>query len=287
MQFRDPAAHNLREIGRLLGVANVLEGSVRREGDRVVVNVQLIDALHDRHLWANRYDRTLADSLGLQGELASEIAEALRVRLSPEEKARVETKPTQNADAYVFYLRANQIERNPDTLLEDYKAAEQLYMQAIELDPKFGLAHARLASTCAEIFHFYEPTEVWRTKAYAEAEIALRLQPNLGEAHFALGQCIYWMDQDYERALEQFEIASRLSPSNGDIGRLIAAIKRRQGKWEQSLETYEKVAKIDPQNPNTVRELIFTNTAMRRWPQAAHWGKRMRAMAPASLVAKI
>src|SRR5256886_9367486 len=100
MQFRDPAAHNLREIGRLLGVANVLEGSVRREGDRVVVNVQLIDALKDRHLWANRYERTLADSLGLQGELASEIAEALRVTLSPNEKARIETKPTENTDAY-------------------------------------------------------------------------------------------------------------------------------------------------------------------------------------------
>jgi len=95
------------------------------------------------------------------------------------------------------------------------------------------------------------------------------------------------MDQDYDRALEQFDIASRLSPSNRDIGRLIAAIKRRQGKWEQSLEAYERVARIDPQNPNIVRELIFTNTAMRRWPQAAGWGERMRAMAPASLVAKI
>ena len=127
----------MREIGQALGVANVLEGSVRREGDRVVVNVQLIDALQDRHLWANRYDRTLADSLGLQGELAAEIADALRVALNPEEKARVEKKPTNNADAYVLYLRANQIERNPDTLLEDYKKAEQLYLQAIALDPKF------------------------------------------------------------------------------------------------------------------------------------------------------
>ena len=287
MQFRDGATRNLREIAKMLGVANILEGSVRREGARVVVNVQLIDALHDRHVWANRYDRTLVDSLGLQGELAAEIADALRVTLSPEEKGRVETKPTQNPDAYVFYLRANQISRNPDTLLEDYKTAEQLYMQAIALDPGFALAHARLASVRAEIFHFYEPTESWRTKARAEADTALRLQPNLAEAHFALGQCIYWMDHDYARALEQFEIASRLSPSNGDIGRLIAAIKRRQGKWQESLEEYERVAKVDPQNPNTVRELIFTNTAMRRWPEAARWGERMRAMAPASLVAKI
>jgi serine/threonine-protein kinase len=287
MKFRDAAAQNLRAIGKTLGVANVLEGSVRREGDRVVVNVQLVDAKSARQIWANRYDRTLADSLGLQGELASEIAEALRATLSTDEQARVTAKPTQNPDAYVFYLRANQISRNPDTLLEDYKTAEQLYMQAIALDPDFALAHARLASVCAEIFHYYEPTQDWENRARAEAEIALHLQPNLAEAHLALGQCIYWMDQDYERALEQFDIATRLSPSNGDIGRLIAAIKRRQGKWEQSLKEYERVARLDPQNPNTVRELIFTNTAMRRWPEAARWVGQLRAMAPASIVAKI
>src|SRR6184192_2484123 len=287
MKFRDAAAQNLRAVGKTLGVANVLEGSVRREGDRVVVNVQLVDAKSARQIWANRYDRTLADSLGLQGELASEIAEALRATLSTDEQARVTAKPTQNPDAYVFYLRANQISRNPDTLLEDYKTAKQLYMQAIALDPDFALAHARLASVCAEIFHYYEPTQDWETKARTEAQIALRLQPNLAEAHLALGQCIYWMDQDYERALEQFDIAARLSPSNGDIGRLIAAIKRRQGKWEQSLEEYERVARLDPQNPNTVRELIFTNTAMRHWPEAARWVEQLRAMAPASIVAKI
>src|SRR5205823_8212370 len=104
MQFRGAVRHSLREIGKALGVANILEGSVRHEGNRVVVNVQLIDALRDRHLWANRYDRTLTDSLGLQGELAAEIAEALRVTLSPDGKARVDTKPTENSEAYVFYL---------------------------------------------------------------------------------------------------------------------------------------------------------------------------------------
>ena len=287
MKFRDVAEQNLRQIGKTLGVANVLEGSVRREGDRVVVNVQLINAQSARQIWANRYDRTLADSLGLQGELASEIADALRATLSTDEQARVTAKPTQNPDAYVFYLRANQISRNPDTLLEDYKTAEQLYMQAIALDPNFALAHARLASVCAEIFHYYEPTEDWKNKARMEAQIALRLQPNLAEAHFAVGQCIYWMDQDYDRALEQFDVAARLAPSNGDIGRLIAAIKRRQGKWGQSLEEYERVAKLDPQNPNTLRELIFTNTAMRRWPEAARLVEQLRAMAPTSIVAKI
>jgi TolB-like protein/class 3 adenylate cyclase/Flp pilus assembly protein TadD len=287
MQYQSGAARNLREIGKQLGVAHVLEGSVQRSGNRVRVTAQLIDARTDTHQWAERYDRDLADVFAIQSEIAKTIADQLRAKLSPQEKARVEEIPTGNTEAYVLYLRANQISRNPDTLLEDYKVAEQLYMQAIALDPDFALAHARLASIRAEIFHFYEPLDRWKTSARAEAEIALRLQPNLAEAHFALGQCIYWMEENYDRALEQFDIASHLSPNNGDIGRLIAAIKRRQGKWQESLEAYQKNQKIDPQNPNVVRELVFTNTAMRRWPEAAQWGERMRAMAPASLVAKI
>ena len=287
MGFRDAGAQNVEQVGRKLGVVNILEGSVRKEGDRVVVNVQLIDTRNNRQIWANRYDRTLVDSLGLQGELASEIADTLRATLSDDERALAAAKPTRNADAYVFYLRANQISRNPDTLLEDYKIAEQLYMQAIELDPNFALAHARLASVCAEVFRYYEPTDSWRAKAHAEAEAALRLQPNLAEGHFALGQCVYWMDQDYDRALEQFEIASRLSPSNADTRRLIAAIERRQGKWQAALEAYERVAKLDPQNPSTARELMYTNSSMRRWPEAARWAEQMRTLAPTSLVAKI
>src|SRR5438046_902069 len=287
MGYRGAAVHSLREIGQALGIANILEGSVRREGNRVVVSVQLIDALKDRHLWANRYDRTLADSLCLHGELSAEIAEALRVTLSPDEKARVETKPTENAEAYVFYLRANQIARNPDTLLEDFKNAEQFYVQAIALDPNFALGHARLASTRAQIFHYYEPLDSWKSKARAEAELALRLQPNLAEAHLALGQCDYWIDQDYEQALAGFGTAAMLAPSDGEVGELIASIERRQGKWEESLETFAKNQKLDPQNPNIVRNLLFTNTALRRWPEASRWAAQMRTMAPASLVAKI
>ena len=287
MQFRGAVRHSLREIGKALGVANILEGSVRHEGNRVVVNVQLIDALRDRHLWANRYDRTLTDSLGLQGELATEIADALRVTLSPEEKARVEKKPTENAEAYVVYLQANQIDRNPDTLLQDFKKAEQLYRRAITLDPAFTLAHARLASTQAEIYHYYEPLDAWKSKARAEAELAVRLQPNLAEAHLALGQCDYWMAQDYDRALQEFGTAARLSPNNADIGQFIAAIKRRQGHWQEALDAYERNQKIDPQNADVVRNLVFTNTALRRWPEASRWAAQMRAMAPASLVAKI
>lgn len=286
MQFRDQTKYSLREVGKLLGVANVLEGSVRREGDKVVVNVQLIDALKDRHLWAGRYERTLADSLGLQGELAALIADELRVTLSPKEKARIETKPTSNADAYLVYLEANQIERNPDTLLEDYKRAEELYVKAIQLDPKFALAHARLASTRASIFHYYEPLESWKTKARGEAETALELQSNLAEAHLALGQCSYWMDGDYDRALAEFDTALRLAPNNTESGVLIAAIKRRQGKWQEAFESYERISKVDPQNPNLVRTLFYTATALRRWPESAQLVARMRALAPTSLVAK-
>ena len=148
MGYRGAQCMSLREIGQALGVANVLEGSVRREGNRVVVTVQLIDALTDRHLWANRYDRTLADSLGLQGELAAEIAEALRVTLSPEEKARVETKPTENSGGLCF-LSAGQSNRTQPRYAcwRIMKKAEQFYHQAITLDPNFALAHARLAST--------------------------------------------------------------------------------------------------------------------------------------------
>ncbi|MEY2542303.1 MAG: hypothetical protein QOI22_1905 [Verrucomicrobiota bacterium] len=280
-------SHNLRAISKDLSVGNVLEGSVRREGNRIVVNVQLIDARHDRHLWANRYDRTLADSLGLQGELAQEIADALRVTLSPGERARVVKKPTGNSEAYVVYLQANQIERNPDTLLEDFKKAEQLYRQAITLDPNFALAHARLASTQVQIFHYYEPLDSWKGKAQTESDIALRLQPNLAEAHLASAQCSFWIDQDYARALQELDTAAHFSPNNADIGATIAAIKRRQGYWQEALRAYEKSQKLDPLNPNVVRNLLCTNTALRRWPEASRWAAQMRAMAPASLVAKI
>ena len=286
MQFRDPAAHTLREIGKLLGVANVLEGSVRRDGERIVVNVQLINALNDAHLWANRYERTLADSLGLQGELASQIANELRVTLSPNEKTKLETKPTDNSEAYVVYLEANQIERDPDTLLEVYKKAEQLYVKAVKLDPNFALAHARLASTRAEIFHYYEPLDTWKIRARSSAETALRLQPNLAEAHLALGQCIYWFEQDYDSALVEFDSALRLAPNNSEAGGLIAAIKRRQGKWSETVASYQQTSRLDPQNPNITRNLLFTLTSMRRWADAAREADRMLTQAPDSITAK-
>jgi TolB-like protein/Flp pilus assembly protein TadD len=287
MRYRKAEVRNIREIGKSLGAAHILEGSVRRLGDRIAVNVQLIDTRTDRHIWAERYDRKVDDAVAIEGELATEIAQALRASLTPEEKIRVEQKPTQNAEAYMHYLRALPYEQGPDTLLQDYKRAVQLYSQAIVLDPNFALAHAHLASTCAEIFHFQEPLDTWKTKARSAAEAALRLQPNLAEAHFALGQCIYWMDENYEGALAEFAIAQRLAPSNANVGLLVAAIRRRQGHWEECLAAFETIQRLDPENPNIVRNIVFTNIALRRWPEAARAGQRWRAMSPDSLVARI
>ena len=280
MRYRNAGSRNIKEIGRTLGVANILEGSVRREKDRVVVNVQLIDARRDRNIWSNRYGRTIQDSLGLEGELATEIADALSAQLTDEEKVRVAKKPTQNPKAYLLYLQAIPKEQGPDTLLQDYREAVDLYTQAIKLDPNFALARAHLASTCAEIFHFFEPVDTWKDRARREAEAALQLEPDLGEGHFALGQCIYWFDEDYERALKEFAIAQKLLPNDSNIGAFVAAIRRRQGRWEEAIITYDRMEKLDPQNPNIIRNVLFTNTSMRRWPQAAQAAARFRVVAP-------
>src|SRR6267378_5430218 len=195
------APENLSEIGRQLHVSNVLEGSVQKAGDRVHINVQLIQADNDAHLWAQSYDRQLIDIFGVEAEVAKSIADSLRATLSPQEKARVETKPTTNPDAYVLYLRGRDYQTRPDNLLQDFRSAINLYDQAIKLDPKFALAHAWLSATASNVYHFYEPPETWKQKAHAEALESLRLQPNLGESHLALGLYHYYMEGNYEAAL--------------------------------------------------------------------------------------
>jgi serine/threonine protein kinase/tetratricopeptide (TPR) repeat protein len=282
---RAPA--NLPEIAKQLEVANILEGTVQKEGEKVRVNVQLINAPRDSHLWAEKYDRKMTDVFRVESEIAQAIAETLRAKLSGPEQRALATRPTTNPEAYLLYLRALPYEQGPDTLLEDYQRAVALYEQAIQLDPDFALARAHLASTCAEIFHFHEPLESWKDRARREASDALRLQPQLGEAHFAFGQCAYWFDQDYERALAEFARAQSALPNDSNIGAYVAAIRRRQGRWDEALATYERMEKLDPRNPNIIRNVLFTNTAMRRWPQAALAVARFRAVAPDSVVAKI
>src|SRR5207248_3294952 len=187
------APENLPEIARQLRVSNMLEGSVQKAGDRVHINVQLIQADTDAHLWAQSYDRQLTDIFSVEAEVAKSIAGSLQAALSPQEKARVEIKPTDNADAYVLYLRGRDYQTRPDNLLQDFRSAANLYEQAITLDPRFALAHARLSVATSTIYHFYQPTESWKQKANAEALESLRLQPNLGEGHLALGLYHYYM----------------------------------------------------------------------------------------------
>jgi TolB-like protein/Tfp pilus assembly protein PilF len=287
MPYRGATKNNLPQIAQALGVVNVLEGSVRRGEGRVVVSVQLIDARNDRHLWAKRYDRPLADSLGLQGELASEIAAELRATLSPEEKDRVETKPTENPDAYVLYLKARPYESNPDRLFEDFKLAERLYSEAIQHDPSFALAYARLSATLARIYHWFDPTDDRKQQIRKNAEKALSLKPDLGEGHLALGLYYYWTEANYDKALEQFRIASAALPNDSEIGYVSAAIRRRQGRWRENLELLKQSQTVDPGNTNVASEIAFTYAFVHDWRQAAQMYDRLVTLAPNSENSKI
>src|SRR6266702_8812292 len=204
MQFRRKAP-NIRDIGKALGVSTVLEGSVRRSGNKVRINVQLIDANSDQHIWANDYDRDLIDVFAIQSDLAHEIANALQAKLSDTEKALMERKPTENGEAYLAFVQAHDLQ----CAVEDtgkLKQSEQLYARAIELDPKFALALARYSQLQSWIFHIYDPTRERRQKARALAEQALQLQPDLPEAHLALGFSYYYGDNNYDAAQKKFEI---------------------------------------------------------------------------------
>ena len=273
MQYRGRgAARNLREIAQTLGVANILEGSVRRVGNRVLVSVQLIDANNDRHLWAERYDRTIADSLGLQGEVASQIATALKARLAPAEKTSLETKPTSNPEAYVVYLRALDFEQNFEAEFSQYYATvHQLYAQAITLDPTFALAHARASMIYTnEFWQTHAPA--LKAKARALADEALRLAPTLGEAHLALGLFFYLGENNYAAALEQFTIALTALPNNVEVLNYIARIYRRQGRWREAIAGFEHSRSLNPLVDPA--ELVRTLWMVRDWPACAAATKR-------------
>jgi TolB-like protein/Tfp pilus assembly protein PilF len=277
MQYRGAgAARNLRDIAQALGVANILEGSVRRAGNRVLVSVQLIDASNDQHIWAERYDRTIADSIGLQGELAAEIARVLKAKLDPEEKTSLGTKPTSNPEAYVVYLRALEFEQNAETV-EDLVAVDQLYAQAIALDPTFALAHARASiSYSNEFWQTHDPA--LKAKARTIAEEALRLSPTLGEAHLALGLYFFLTELDYAASLEQFTIALTALPNNVEVLQYMAKIYRRQGRWREAIAGFEHARSLNP-HPNPV-DLVHTYWMVRDWRAAAVAMKRNLALMP-------
>jgi TolB-like protein/Flp pilus assembly protein TadD len=283
----ESAPQNLPEIARQLRVSNVLEGSVQKVADRAHINVQLIRADDDAHLWAQSYDRQLTDIFGVEAEVAKSIAQSLQATLSPQEKARVETKPTSNADAYVLYLRARDYQTRPDNLLQDFQTAINLYDQAIKLDPNFALAHARLSATISALYHFYEPTQTWKQKGHAEALESLRLQPNLGEGHLALGLYHYYMEGDYDGALREFSLAAEALPNDGDVGLYTAAVERRAGHLTQALAAYQHAEQLDPRNSITLYDSSQTYFGLRDWRKAAEGMDRVLALFPDSFNVKI
>jgi TolB-like protein/Flp pilus assembly protein TadD len=279
--------NNLREIGKALNVATILEGSVRREGKRVRINVQLIDASNDKHLWAQVYDREMTDVFAIQSELAQEIASALRATLSPDEQDRIKKKPTENGEAYLLYLEAHDISTRTDRSSDSLKRAEQLYERAIQLDPSFALAFAQLSQLQSWIYYSLDPTPARLAKARAAAGESMRLQPNLAESHLALGYTYYYGERDYDRALAEFEIARRDLPNDAGIFRAISAIERRQGKWKQSIEHRQKAASLSPTDPVLWENLGTTYAALRDFPAAAEALDRAASLAPNSTQIKV
>ena len=268
MQYRGRPT-NLREIGKALGVSNILEGSVRRSGNKVRVNVQLIDANTDEHVWATDYDREVdvTDVFAIQSDLAREIANALQAKLSPAEKSQMTAKPTENGEAYLAFVQAHDLScawEDPAKL----KQSEQLYQRAVDLDPNFALALARYSQLESWMLRTHEGTSEHRGKARSLAERALQLQPDLPEAHLALGFSYYYGDNNYDAALKEFEIAQRGLPNESEVYLAIGAIQRRQGKWAESTANLEKSASLNPKDTWPLQNLALNYQMLRNFDAA-------------------
>jgi TolB-like protein/Tfp pilus assembly protein PilF len=266
MQYRGRPT-NLREIGKALGVSNILEGSVRRSGNRVRLNVQLIDANTDEHVWANDYDRDVTDVFAIQSDLAREIANALQAKLSPAEKSQMTRKPTENGEAYLAFVQAHDLSCAMEDLTK-LKQSEQLYQRAIELDPNFALALARYSQLESWMVRTHDASSDHREKARTLAERALQLQPDLPEAHLALGSSYYYGDNNYEAALKEFEIAQRALPNESEVYLAIGAIQRRQGKWAESTANLEKAVSLNPKDSWPLQNLAFNYQMLRNFDAA-------------------
>jgi serine/threonine protein kinase/cytochrome c-type biogenesis protein CcmH/NrfG len=266
MAYRGKAS-NVREIGKALGVSSILEGGVRRVGNRVRVNVQLINAENDRQIWAEDYDRDLTDVFAIQTDLAQKIARELQAKLSPAEKARIERKPTDNSEAYLAFVQAHNLQSAYEDLGK-LKQSEQLYERAIELDPKFALAVARYSQLQSWIVYNFERTPQRHEKARTLAERALELQPDLPEAHLALGSYYYYGNKNYDAALKEFEIAERGLPNEPEAYVSIGAIQRRQGKWAESTANLEKAAGLNPRDTWSLQNLAFNYQMLRNFDEA-------------------
>ena len=280
MSYRGDGVRNAREIGRALGVATLLEGSVRRAGNRVRVSVQLINANNDEHIWAEEYNRDLTDVFAIQTDLAQKIASSLQAKLSPDEKERLDRRPTQNSDAYLLYIQAHDYANKMESAHTGSLKAVPLFEQAIKLDPNFALAFAELSIVESWLYHSADPRPLRRDKARLNANEALRLQPDLPEGHLALGFSYYYGDRNYDRALKEMEIAKRGLPNEAQAYMAIGAIQRRQGKWTESTANMEKAAALDPKNVTILDNLALNYIALRNFDAADKTLDRAIATAP-------
>jgi TolB-like protein/DNA-binding winged helix-turn-helix (wHTH) protein/Flp pilus assembly protein TadD len=282
--MRDVASRpgDLRAIGRQFGVATVLEGSVQKDGERVLINVQLIDARTDAHLWAQAYTRPFANIFEIESDVATRVAEALQATLQPAEASRLASAPTADAQAYDLFLQAEypamQVEQGRSNAKETFERAAALYRQAIARDPGFALAKARLA--------FLEIYAAWFGLAPAdrvdEAERLAReaLQADLPQAHLAMGYVRYWGRWDYAGALAEFEQAERALPSDAAVRGAIAFIHRRQGKFDEALAGLAQAQLRDPRNPLWFTERGNTLAQVRRYAEAEQEYNRALAVDP-------
>jgi TolB-like protein/class 3 adenylate cyclase/Tfp pilus assembly protein PilF len=269
LQYKSGVARNLREIAQQLGVANVVEGSVQRSGNRVRVNAQLVDARNDAHLWAQTYDRDLADVFAIQSEIAEQIVSQLKSKMSPREKAAIDVRPTRDLEAFDLYLQAkeliNTFHDTPDwkeTLLK----AVRLLDEAISRDGNFALAYC-LATRANEALYWFnlDHTPVRLAQAKALAQKTLVLAPDSGEAHLAQAFVYYHGDRDYSRAREELAIARRALPNNADVYSVTGWIDRRQGRWEAAVKNLEKAAELDPRNSAILNDLAVLYDVLRRY----------------------
>ena len=275
-------AKNVREIGKALGVSTLLEGSVRKDGNRVRVNVQLINAVNDEHIWSEVYDRDLTDVFAIQTDLAQKIAKELQAKLSPTEKAQMTRKPTENGEAYLAFVQAHTLHRHLDDnnkLLQ----AEQLYERALHLDRNFALAAAQLSRLESWIYRSFDPTAARREKARSLAERALALQPDSPEGHLALGFTYYYGDRDYGNALKEFAVAQRGLPNEAEVYLAIGAIQRRQGKWKESNTNLEKAVDLNPNDTWPMQNLALNYEVLRAFDAANRTVDRALKLDPESL----
>jgi serine/threonine protein kinase/Tfp pilus assembly protein PilF len=264
------APENLAEIGKQLGVAHILEGSVQRSGDGVRVNVQLIKAANDSHLWADTFDRKLTDIFSVESEVAKAIADQLRAKLTGQEEQVIAAKPTDNVDAYDAYLRGLAYTLKAGTTATNFLGAQKNLREAVRLDPKFALAWALLsyADASGYLSQTLQPTVALREEARQAAETALTLQPNLGEALLAKGRYYYACLKDYDTAVRYFEQARQFLPNNSRIPESLAQVARRRGQWDRIESYLNEAERLDPRDVNQLSVHAHSYGFQRRFSEA-------------------